>query len=160
MLKKKMKLQKKVNNGNITTNELPNTSKNNTTSHVNINTVGSKEKNRNKKVPPINIIDIESNQLIEFIKNGLKIKEFKIKEFRNKKSLFMNTLDDFLKVRAYLEKTNAKFFTFTPKGIKTKTYLLKGLDSNLSTDEILNELCQFQCDDLKFIKVTQFATKN
>lgn len=47
------------------------------------------EQNKNKKVPPKNIIDIET-------KNGLKIKDLKIKELRNKKSLFMNTLHDFL----------------------------------------------------------------
>lgn len=118
----------KVNTSGVPSNELPNTSKNNATPQVNNKNIEvNNENNKNKKVPPINIIDIETNQLIEFLKNGLKIKDFKIKEFRYKKSLFLNSLDDFLRVKAYLEKAKAKFFTFTPKGIKTKTYLLKGL---------------------------------
>lgn len=125
----------------------------------NTRTVVTNDQNKNKKVPPINIVDIETKELIEFIKNGLKIKEFKIKEFRNKKSLFMTTIDDFLKVRAFLEKTKTKFFTFTPKGIKNKTYILKGLDANMSCEEILKELDQFQSNDLQFIKVSQFSTK-
>lgn len=124
------------------------------------NTVVTNNQNKNKKVPPINIIDIETDELIEFIKNGLKIKEFKINEFRNKKGLYMNTMDDFLKVRAYLEKSKANFFTFTPKGIKTKSYLLKGLNTKLSCEQVLDELSKFESDELNFTKVSHFSTKN
>lgn len=122
-------------------------------------TVVRNDKSKNKKIPPINIVDIDSKQLIEFIKNGLKINDFKIKEFRNKKSLFLNTLEDFLRVKAFLEKTKTKFFTFTPKGIKTKTYILKGLDASVDTEDILNELSKFEDDELKFIKISPFSTK-
>lgn len=71
----------------------------------------------------------------------------------------MDNLNDFLRVKAYLEKTKTNFYTFTPKDLKTKSYLLKGLEGNISTEEILNELCKFQSDNLKFIKVSQFTTK-
>ena len=47
---------------------------------------------KKQKISPINLFDIESNKLIEFIKNGLKIIDFKIKVFKNKKSLFLNSL--------------------------------------------------------------------
>lgn len=136
------------------------TSTNNNTSNVTTdNTVVSTEKGKNKKIPPINIVDIDTKQLIEFIKNGLKINDFKIKEFRDKKSLYTNNLPDFLRVKAFLEKTQAKFYTFTPKDMKIKTYLLKGLDANIDTDEILFELLKFESDELKFIKVSPFSTK-
>ena len=60
---------------------------------------------------------------MEFQKNGLNIKDFKIKEFSNiKTALFMSSTNDFNGAKAYLQKTKAKFFTFTPKDIKTKTY--------------------------------------
>lgn len=111
------------------------------------------------KIPPINIIDIETKKLIQFIKNGLMINEFKIKQFRDKKSLFMNNLKDYMKVKAYLEKVNAKFFTFTPKGQKTKTYLLKGLNADTNVDEVLNALNVHQNEDLQFLKVSRFSTK-
>lgn len=71
----------------------------------------------------------------------------------------MDNLNDFLRVKAYLEKTKTNFYTFTPKDLKTKSYLLKGLEGNISTEEILNELCKFQSDNLKFIKVSQFTQK-
>lgn len=122
---------------------------------LNVNTVS----NNNKKIPPINICNIETKELISFLKNGLKIKEFKIKEFRNKKSLFLNTMNDYTKVRSYLENMKATFFTFTPKSIKNKTFLLKGLETDTSMDEIFTELCTHECDDLKFVKISQFSTK-
>lgn len=113
----------------------------------------------NVKIPPINLIDMETKELIKFVKNGLKINDFRIKEFRNKKSLFMNNLKDYARVKTYLEKSTAKFFTFTPKSEKTKTYLLKGLSGDTQIEDILHELNKYQEDDLKFIKVSQFTTK-
>lgn len=132
---------------------------NNSSKIISENSVVNIEKCKNKRIPPINIFDIESKQLIEFIKNGLKINEFNIKEYRNKKLLFMNNIQDFQRVKAYLEKTKTKFFTFTPKDLKIKTYLLKGIDANVDADEILYELLKFDCEDLKFIKVSPFSTK-
>lgn len=122
---------------------------------VNVNAIS----NNNKKIPPINICNIETKELISFLKNGLKIKEFKIKEFRYKKSLFVNTINDYTKVKTYLEKMKASFFTFTPKSVKNKTFLLKGLESETNMDEIFTELCAHECDELKFVKISQFSTK-
>ena len=45
-------------------------------------------------------------------------------------------------IKAYLQKTKAKFFTFTPKYIKTKTYVLKGLTANIDVNTIYDELCK------------------
>ena len=49
------------------------------------------QNNKTQKIPSIIILNIETKKLIQFIKNCLKIKDFKIKEFRNKRSLYMNT---------------------------------------------------------------------
>lgn len=45
------------------------------------------KQDRNKKIPPLNIFNVEPNSLIEFIKKGLDIDKFKIKELNNKKKL-------------------------------------------------------------------------
>lgn len=159
------KFEKYINNKN--NKEIPQcshsateTTNKNSSKILTDNTVINLEKCKTKKIPPINIVDIDTKQLIEFIKHGLKINEFNVKEFRNKKSLFMNSLHDFHRVKAYLEKTNTKFFTFTPKDLKIKTYLLKGIDANIDPDEILFELLKFESDELKFIKVSKFSTKS
>ena len=100
------------------------------------------------KIPPINVCEIETKELISFLKNGLKIKEFKIREFRYKNSLFLNSINDYVKVNNHLEKIKAKFFIFTLKVFKNKTFLLKGLDVDNNIDEIFDELCKHEYDDL------------
>ena len=117
------------------------------------------QNNKTQKIPSIIILNIETKELIQFIKNCLKIKDFKIKEFRNKRSLYMNTLEEYIKARAYLEKTDAKFYTYTPKDLKTKSYLLKGLDADIPTQEIFDELSKYESDNLKILKVSPFTTK-
>lgn len=117
------------------------------------------DQNKNKKIPPLNIFNVEPNELIQFIEKGLEIKNFKIKELNKKTSLFMSSIDDYLRVKAYLQKTKTEFFTFTPKSLKTKTFLLKGLSANLNCDEIYQELCKYNNDHLKILKASQFKTK-
>ena len=133
-----------------------NTAKNNDKNNAK---TSNKVDNQHEKVPPINIFDVSTNQLIVFIKNCLKIDQFKIKETKQKKTLFMTSLADYAKVRAFLEKSNTKFYTFTPKSMKTKTYLLKGLDADTSTNDILAELNKYSSEHLQFIKVSPFVTK-
>lgn len=55
----------------------------------------------------------------------------------------MSSLYDFFRVKAYLEKSKTKFFTYTPKDTKTKTYLLRGLSIGTDLNDIFNELCKF-----------------
>lgn len=114
---------------------------------------------RKQKIPPINIIDIDTKCLIECVKKGLKIDDFQIKEFRSKKALYVNKIEDFHRIKTYLQKAKAKFYTFTPKAQKTQTYLLKGLDSEVTLDEIFEELTKQETDTLQFVKVSKFATK-
>lgn len=143
-----------------TTNKQKNNkSINNDTNKTNNNPSTSNKETNNKKIPPLNIYDVDAEKLIEFIKNGLKIKEFKIKEFNkaNKKlTLFMTSMIDYEKVKMNLQKTKAKFYTFTPKIEKAKTILLKGLSAKTDTNEIFEELKSFENENLKFVK---FATK-
>ena len=147
---------KQVNNKNKEDHsDKPTSSENNNITKDNI----KESIKTNQKIPPINILDVETKPLIDFIKNCLKISDFKIKEFRDKKCLYLNKIDSYVKVRNYLEKSKTKFFTYTPKELKTKTLLLKGLDANNSTDEILEHLCLHQNDELTFLKVSLFTTK-
>lgn len=104
---------------------------------------------------------MEPNEIIKFIKNGLKIDDFKIKEQNRKNGkiiLYLNNIANFARVKTYLQKTKTNFYTFTPKCIKNKTYLLKGLNANNTSDEILEELRMHENEELKFIKVSQFHT--
>ena len=76
------------NNNNINS---PSTSRNgsqsiNTREKSNLSSESTSKLSQNyKNFPPLNIYDVDRNELIQFITNGLKIKQFKIKEFRSKK---------------------------------------------------------------------------
>lgn len=142
-------------------NAAPNNSVNEESANSQLqNSENNNQNKKNKKVPPLNVFDIESNELITFLKNGLKIINFKIKEFSNRKiSLYLDEIKDYSRVKAYLEKTNTKFYTYTPKNIKTKTYLLKGLSADNDPNEILEKLCEYGNERLKFIKVSRFTTR-
>lgn len=124
--------------------------------------MNSNNQNKKEKIPPIHIFDIDSSELINFIKDCLKINDFKIKEFKNanrkKISLFLTTIECYVRVKVHLEKAKTKFFTFTPKCAKTKTFLLKGLPADIKPEEIIFELRKHENEHLKFIKVSQFAT--
>lgn len=117
--------------------------------------------NKKEKVPPIHVFDVNAKELISFIKNGLKINNFKIKEFNykyNKIVLFLNSMESFIRVKSHLQVTDTKFFTFTPKCIKTKTFLLKGLSADNDPQMIYDELCNLQIEDLEFVKVSHYIT--
>ncbi|KAI8115943.1 hypothetical protein CVS40_11917 [Lucilia cuprina] len=134
------------------------------TTAVNKNIINNENKtnqqNKIKKMPPLNIYDVEPKNLIEFIKDGLNISDFKIKEVNNNKmSLYTSTADDYFRIKAYLEKTKTRFYSFTPKDVKTKSYLLKGLSANIEPNEILEELKKFENENLNFLKVKPFYTK-
>lgn len=159
------KFEKYVQNKEGLENELPKSPKNVVTNNIstrenNTNRENTNSHKNNKKIPPINVYDVEPNKLIEFVKDGLKITEFKIIEFNNNKvSLYTSSSDDYYRIKAYFEKTKTKFFSYTSKDIKKKSYLLKGLSANIEPNEILDELNKFQNDNLKFVNVSPFVTK-
>ena len=48
--------------------------------------------------------------------------------------------------------------SYTPKENKIQSFLLKGLDINADTNELLNELTQLNIDNITFTKVSRFTT--
>ena len=48
--------------------------------------------NQNKKIPSLNIFNVEPNELIQFIEKGLEIKNFKIKELSNRKNITIHII--------------------------------------------------------------------
>ena len=139
----------------------PSTSANSNNNQNNENKNKKIDNDNKEKIPPINIFNINPNELIEFIKTGLKITDFQLKDFYNKNKkiiLYLNSVPNYIRVTTYLEKSKVKFFTFTPKCIKKKTILLKGLSSDTDPVLIYDELCKYESDDLQIFKVTRYQT--
>ena len=72
----------------------------------------------------------------------------------------MNPIQVCQRVKAYLKKTKSKFFTFNLKEFKITTYLLKGIDDNVDTDDNLVELLRFDSEGLNIIEVTRISTNS
>lgn len=123
--------------------------------------LNSNNQNKKQKIPPIHIFDIEPKELINFVKNCLKIEDFQIRENNNKQkktTLYLKTIENYVRVKVHLQKTNTRFFTFTPKAAKTKSFLLKGLSADTKVEDIIYDLQKYENDNLKIIKVSNFTT--
>ncbi|CAD7000980.1 unnamed protein product, partial [Ceratitis capitata] len=83
---------------------------NNTCENNNAENNNNSAKNKNTNIPPINVYEIQSKQITELLKGGLKITKFKIKEYnQNKRAILLYNLDEYIRVRGHLEKAKAKF---------------------------------------------------
>lgn len=72
--------------------------------------------------------------------------------------LFANSLNDFCGVKEVLNKENVKYFTYTPKQVKAKNFIIKNLDNSLEQAEVLDELSSL-FPSIKFTKVKLFLTR-
>lgn len=57
-----------------------------------------------------------------------------------------------------MKKKLIKFFTYTPKILKSQTILLKGVDTSFKPEEIEQEIWMLDLPYLKLIKVIEFFT--
>lgn len=146
-------------NSSLSSSCAPSTS-NNATQRASLENQKLNKQNKKDKIPPINIFDVQTDELIDFVKKGLNITDFKIKQYDNikKNTLMLNSLESYVRVKTLLEKTNTKFFTYTPKCAKVKTFLLKGLGAITNYAEILGELRKRETETLKFINISPFYT--
>lgn len=110
------------------------------------------------KPPIINIV--ESSQQITFrlLKETLGLNSFIIKRLnKNKHYVQLDNLVDYKAVIDTLTLRQIKFYTYTPKSLKNRTLLLKGIDASFSTDEILIELKDLNLQKVEFVGVSHFT---
>ena len=81
------------------------------------------------KCPPINIYNMDSKDVHDLLHKTIGTSKFYIKVVnKNRHSVKLNNIEDYRKAKEILDKTNTKFFSYTPKSDKKQTYLLKGID--------------------------------
>lgn len=107
------------------------------------------------KYPPFFIYNFSYKNFINTFPN-LKFKMQVVNS--NLKKFFVFNLKDYLSVRGILEENaNVKFFTYTPKEIKPISYIIRGLDSSFSSDEVSNGLKDL-IPGLDIVKSEPFST--
>lgn len=99
------------------------------------------DKVKTVKPPPI-IIHHKILKHTEFIEGlGKEVKKgFHIKNTKNITNVFINDIEEYRKYLSVLEKDEVNFHTYSEKENKTHAFLLKGLDSNPTLEEIKCEI--------------------
>lgn len=137
-----------INNNNQTTRNDLNENNNTTTTTKKV-----------ERIPPINIYNQDSSDIILLLKNDCKVSDFNIKRVNsNKHAIYLQHNKDFNIVKSTLQRALVPHFTYTPKYEKNKLVVLKGIDSNTDLTLILNELKLHESEMIKFIKVSKFKT--
>lgn len=99
-------------------------------------------KDRNDKVkvakPPPIVLHYKIKSASEFIgklQNDVK-KGFHIKNTKNNTNVFIHDLEEYRNYLGELEKESIDFHTYTEKGKKTHAFLLRGIDGDITSEEI------------------------
>lgn len=105
---------------------------------INDNTSDNKTNSTTKeKMPPFVVFNQNAKDTVLLIKTKLNINNFSIKNSGINKIMVNTTnLDDYKKVKNILTEANSEFYTYTPKSLKMKSLVLKGLNNDELTDDI------------------------
>lgn len=151
-----------INTSDPSTSKLPKTTsiiRNNIDIPINTH----KENNSLQEVTSKNNIHLEGQDpkdTTRLMEKELGLKNFFIKRInQNKHILHVNNIKNFTAAVEILKNTSSNFFTYTVKQNKKLTYILKGLHSSYSEDEILSELKKISMEEITFTKVSRLHTK-
>lgn len=121
-------------------------------------------KPKNQKPPPIYITGLTLQQLIEIAKSlHLGKNDFSLKQGDSDEiTLHSFSLDNYKLFLDLLKTKKIKFFTYTPKNLKPKNLVLKGINGDFSQEEVLAEINDLKIENVEIIKVSkiQFSKNN
>lgn len=147
-----------LKNNTMTSTPGPSSRSQNITTNLKTTTPGPRS---SKKLPPINLFDKTSRQIIDLVQGHLKINKFSIRKVAaNKLVLQLEDIDDYHMVRSSLLDAKISNFTYTPAQEKLKCYILRGLDGDEEPEDVLTYLKELNLTDVQFIKVNKFGVKN
>lgn len=107
------------------------------------------------KFPPFFIYNINYRNFVNLFPN-LKFKMQIVNS--NLKKFFVYNFDDYMLVREKLEANDSiNFFTYTPKDVKPITYIIRGLDSSFTVEEISSGI-KALFPNINIVKVDIFST--
>lgn len=133
--------------------------KNNISNHVS-NKNDENTTTRKSKLPPIVVYNANIRNIINDLKIKLKHDKFNIKSL-NKNCTHINTqnIEDFDMVTEYIKNKKLNHYTYTPVERKTINLLIKGINNSYTSQEIVDEIDNFNLDNVQIIKCTPFKTK-
>lgn len=111
-----------------------------------------------KKPPPIFTANTNMNTVIKLICNlEITKKDFTIREkAEGEHVIYTNEKSHYDKIVAGMKTMNIQFFTYTPKDMKPKSFLIKGIRGDFSVDDIKTELKDLKIPNVEIIDVFEY----
>lgn len=108
------------------------------------------------KPPPIFVTGEKVNDSIKTLKNaGLPQDSFSVSISKGLHSIQVMKQIDYDKVKLALKSNQIQFYSFTPKGEKLKSILLKGVSEEYTSDQVLEDLLNRNIPSVEIKKVTE-----
>ena len=123
--------------------------------------IGSTATNTNSKIikqPPIYTVNTDINALIVDIATASIPKSaFIIKETsKNNHIIYASTADHYKTITDLLINNKTQFYTYTPKNLKPKSIIIKGIRGNFTIDAIKQEISDLNIPEVDIINLTKF----
>lgn len=111
------------------------------------------------KPPPITVYNSTIKIMINLINtHQLKEENIKLRQISgidNTLSIQTSTIDSYNKIIEALKIEQKEFYTYTPKNMKIKSMVLKGVMGDFSEEDVLNELKNKKFNNVTITKVTK-----
>ena len=75
----------------------------------------------------------------------------------NSTTIYTFNLDSFEKAKQILNNKKIEYYTYTPKSLRNKNLVLKGIKGDFTTDEIMTEINALNLQNVKITKVVKIA---
>lgn len=119
---------------------------------------GQSKASKTHRPPPIYSVGISLQALIQLAKNVNLVKgDFIIKEVgAGSHTIYINRLEHFELFKNKLTEAKIHFYTYTPKGQKPKSLIVKGIRGDFSCDDIRTEIQDLQLANVEIISLNKF----
>lgn len=113
------------------------------------------------KLPAIISYNINNKNLRELLLKEMEQKDFVLKNVNsNVTQVIVYNLNNFNRVKVILKEHEKHFFSFTPKGLKPISILLRNLDRTFDESDIIEGINELKLDNVKVEKIYKFKTNN
>ncbi|KAK0074688.1 hypothetical protein PV325_007947 [Microctonus aethiopoides] len=124
-----------------------------------VNTTSKTEARKKSNSPPIIVLNTNIKSLITIFNNpNSNIGKFTLAQTaKNTVSVTPTNSDEHTKFKEILTAKGMQFYTFTPKGQKPKTLVLKGVRGGYTEEDVKEQLIKFELKNVKIVKRAKTA---
>lgn len=122
----------------------------------------AKASERHRQSPPTILSGTTIKGSIKLMaKISVEQTEYKLRQVNpsNNITVICSKLETYLKISSELKQRNQKFYSYTPKELKPKSLILKGVNGGYTVDDIKKELIVLKIPNIEIINVSEIKFK-